>query len=156
MNTHWYVLLQFSCGHIKDSSFRMCVPKCPTKSLSFGGLWFLTVWTKKIVYADILYFVEHVFSWNVACEKGKPPEAVKVLYHPSILKFGSPLWIKYTLHMLDVRIDTVKIFTTNSTYHCEMHFGTTVAYRRTEKSDTEIGVKILRFALRREKELFFF
>jgi hypothetical protein len=29
-----------------------------------------------------------------------------------------------------VRIDTVKIFTTNSTYHCEMHFGTTVAYRR--------------------------
>jgi hypothetical protein len=31
--------------------------------------------------------------------------------------------------MLDVRIDT-KIFTTNSTYHCEMHFGTTVAYRR--------------------------
>ena len=32
--------------------------------------------------------------------------------------------------MLDVRIDTVKIFTTNSTYHCEMHFGTTVAYRR--------------------------
>ena len=32
--------------------------------------------------------------------------------------------------MLDVRIDTVKIFTTHSTYHCEMHFGTTVAYRR--------------------------
>ena len=32
--------------------------------------------------------------------------------------------------MLDVRIDTVKIFTTNSAYHCEMHFGTTVAYRR--------------------------
>ena len=31
---------------------------------------------------------------------------------------------------VDVRIDTVKIFTTNSTYHCEMHFGTTVAYRR--------------------------
>ena len=32
--------------------------------------------------------------------------------------------------MLDVRIDTVKIFTTNSTYHCEIHFGTIVAYRR--------------------------
>jgi hypothetical protein len=47
MNTHCYVLLQFSCGHIKDSSFRMCVSKCPTKSLSFAGLWFLTVWTKK-------------------------------------------------------------------------------------------------------------
>jgi hypothetical protein len=42
-----YKLVYISCGHIKDSSFRMCVPKCPTKSLSFAGLWFLTVWTKK-------------------------------------------------------------------------------------------------------------
>jgi hypothetical protein len=39
--------------------------------------------------------------------------------------------------MLDVRIDTVKIFTTNSTYHCEMQFGTTVAYRRREKGEEE-------------------
>ena len=64
----------------------------------------------------------------------KEENLLKVLLHPSIphaiLKFGSPLWIKDTLYMLDVRIDTVKIFTTNSTYHCEMHFGTTVAYRR--------------------------
>ena len=62
----------------------------------------------------------------------KEENLLKVLFHiaHAILKFGSPLWIKDTLYMLDVRIDTVKIFTTNSTYHCEMHFGTTVAYRR--------------------------
>jgi hypothetical protein len=45
-----------------------------TKSLSFAGLWFLTVWTKQIVYADILYLSEllmrfmlhHCFLWRKA------------------------------------------------------------------------------------------
>ena len=55
-----YVLLQFSCGHIKDSSFRMCVPKCPTKSLTvLQGCDLWQCGQIKIVHADILYFVEH-------------------------------------------------------------------------------------------------
>ena len=47
---------------------------------------------KKIVYADILYFVEHVFSWNVACERGKPPEgAIASFYSTCYIKIWIPL-----------------------------------------------------------------
>jgi hypothetical protein len=46
---------------------------------------------KKIVYADILYFVEHVFSWNVACERGKPPEgAIASFYSTCYIKIWIP------------------------------------------------------------------
>jgi hypothetical protein len=45
--------------------------------------------------------------------------------------------------MLDVRIDTVKIFTTNSTYHCEIHFGTTVAYRRVNLKCSTLASEVL-------------
>jgi hypothetical protein len=47
----------------------------------------------------------------------------------------------YALYILDVRIDTVKIFTTNSTYHCEMHFGTTVSREATHRFRTSNNAK---------------
>ena len=52
---------------------------------------------KKIVYADILYFVEHVFSWNVACERGKPPEASE----GAIASFYSTCYIKIWIPSVD-------------------------------------------------------
>jgi hypothetical protein len=56
---------------------------------------------KKIVYADILYFVEHVFSWIVACERGKPPEG-------AIASFYSTCYIKIRKHVFN-KIQNVSI-----------------------------------------------
>ena len=47
----------------------------------------------KIVYADILYFVEHVFSWNVACERGKPPEGAIARVFNDFLYINKTHWI---------------------------------------------------------------
>ena len=97
MNTHWYVLLQFSCGHIKDSSFRMCVPlpKCPTKSLSFAGLWFLTVWTKKNCVCW-----HSVFCWTRVFRQINCTEKAKILYFLNLVYFLSlvGLWQNHVLY----------------------------------------------------------
>jgi hypothetical protein len=59
----------------------------PTNFEDWQGCDFWQCGQKKIVYADILYFVEHVFSWNVACERGKPPEGAIASFYSTSPRF---------------------------------------------------------------------